>query len=53
MSQFKLGGMTFMDSESLYHGIGKGSGRGRPIGSRNGIPTPGAAFMRENYQYAD
>lgn len=45
MSQFKIKGIDYTDN-SLQHGLGKGSGRGRPKGSKNGQVMPGAAYMK-------
>ena len=45
MSQFKIKGIDYPD-DSLQHGLGKGSGRGRPVGSKNGQVMPGAAYMK-------
>lgn len=46
MSQFRIKGIDYPD-DSLQHGIGKGSGRGRPVGSKNGQVMPGAAYMKD------
>ena len=46
MSQFRIKGIDYTD-DSLQHGLGKGSGRGRPIGSKNGQVMPGAAYMKD------
>lgn len=48
MSMYTICGHVFYGNE-LYHGLGRGSGRGRPKGSRNGYISPGAAYMK-NYQ---
>ena len=48
MSMYTVCGRVFYGND-LYHGLGKGSGRGRPKGSRNGYISPGAAYMK-NYQ---
>ena len=46
MSQFRIKGIDYVD-DSLQHGLGKGSGRGRPVGSKNGQVMPGAAYMKD------
>lgn len=46
MNQFRIKGIDYPD-DSLQHGIGKGSGRGRPLGSKNGQVMPGAAYMKD------
>lgn len=46
MSQFRIRGIDYAD-DSLQHGLGKGSGRGRPVGSKNGQVMPGAAYMKD------
>lgn len=46
MSQFRIKGIDYPD-DSLEHGLGKGSGRGRPVGSKNGQVMPGAAYMKD------
>lgn len=46
MSQFIIKGIDYTD-DSLQHGLGKGSGRGRPVGSKNGQVMPGAAYMKD------
>lgn len=46
MNQFRIKGIDYPD-DSLQHGIGKGSGRGRPVGSKNGQVMPGAAYMKD------
>ena len=45
MNQFRIKGIDYPD-DSLEHGLGKGSGRGRPVGSKNGQVMPGAAYMK-------
>lgn len=45
MIQFRIKGIDYVD-DSLQHGLGKGSGRGRPVGSKNGQVMPGAAYMK-------
>lgn len=46
MSMYTVCGRVFVTRDELYHGLGKGSGRGRPKGSRNGYIDPRAAYMK-------